>query len=54
MASKGGSILGSKEELACWFVTWSSGMIVGATAQEKFIVLSFRVKIQGLTLIGCG
>jgi hypothetical protein len=32
-------------------MTWSSGMIVGATAYEKFIVLSFRVKIQSLALI---
>jgi hypothetical protein len=28
-------------------------MKVGATAQVKFRVLSFRVKIRGLTLIGC-
>jgi hypothetical protein len=26
---------------------------VGATAQEKFRVLSLRVKIQGLILTGC-
>ena len=32
---------------------WSSGMRVGATAQEKFKILPFRVKIQGLALIGC-
>jgi hypothetical protein len=25
----------------------------GATAQEKFIVVSFRVKLQGMGLIGC-
>jgi hypothetical protein len=48
-----GSSLGSDEELAWCFMTWSSGMVVGATAQEKFIVLSFRVKIQDLALIGC-
>jgi hypothetical protein len=27
-------------------------MLVEATAHEKFIVLSFRMKIQGLALIG--
>jgi hypothetical protein len=43
-----GLSLGSEEELAWCFITWSSCLIVGA---EKFIVLSVRVKIQGLTLI---
>jgi hypothetical protein len=28
-------------------------MQIRVTAQEKFIVLSFRMKIQGLPLIGC-
>jgi D-ribose pyranose/furanose isomerase RbsD len=32
---------------------WSNGMRVGATAHEKFKILPFRVKIQGLVLIGC-
>jgi hypothetical protein len=32
---------------------WSNDMRVGATAQEKFKILPFRVKIQGLALIGC-
>jgi hypothetical protein len=50
--SNGGSSLGGDEELAWWFVPWSSGMLVEATAQEKFIVLPFRVKIQGLALTG--
>jgi hypothetical protein len=40
-------------ELAWSFVTANSDMFVGATAQEKFRVLYFRVKIQGLALIGC-
>jgi hypothetical protein len=40
-------------ELAWSFVTSNSDLFVGATAQEKFRVLSFRVKIQGLALIGC-
>jgi hypothetical protein len=47
------SELDGEVELAWSFVTSNSDMFVGATAQEKFRVLSFRVKIQGLTLIGC-
>jgi hypothetical protein len=34
-------------------VTSNSDLFVGATAQEKFRVLSFGVKIQDLALIGC-
>jgi hypothetical protein len=41
------------EELAWWLVTWSSSMQVRATTHEKFKVLHFKVKIQGLALIGC-
>jgi hypothetical protein len=52
-SSNGGLFLCGDEELARCFVTWSSSMQVGATAQEKFKVLSFRMKIQGLALIGC-
>jgi hypothetical protein len=51
--NSGGSSLGSDEELAWWFMTWSSGMLVGATAQEKCVVLSFWVKIEGLASICC-
>jgi hypothetical protein len=51
--SKGGLGLGGDAELTWRFVNWSSDMQVGATANEKFIVLSFRVKIQGLFLIVC-
>jgi hypothetical protein len=47
------SELDGEVELAWSFVTSNSDLFVGATAHEKFIVLSFRVKIQGLILIGC-
>jgi hypothetical protein len=47
------SELDGEAELAWSFVTSNSDLFVGATAQEKFRVLSFRVKIQGLALIGC-
>jgi hypothetical protein len=47
------SELDGEVELAWSFVTANSDMFVGVTAQEKFRVLSFRVKIQGLALIGC-
>jgi hypothetical protein len=52
-SSNHGLCLRGDEELARCFVTWSSSMQVGATAQERFKGLSFRVKIQGLALIGC-
>jgi hypothetical protein len=52
-ASNGGFYLCGDEELARCSMTSSSGMQVGATAQEKSKVLSFRMKIQGLALIGC-
>jgi hypothetical protein len=45
--------LGGEVELAWSFVTSNIDLYVGATAQEKFRVLSFRVKIQGLALTGC-
>ena len=41
------------EELAWSFGFRSIGMFVGVTTQVKFKVLPFRVKIQGLALIGC-
>ena len=41
------------EELASSCRRRSNGMLVGATSQVKFKVLPFRVKIQGLALIGC-
>jgi hypothetical protein len=44
--SNGGSSLGGTEELAYWFVTWSSGMQVGATTKEKFIVFLLGWKSQ--------
>jgi hypothetical protein len=47
------SSLHGEEELAWCFMTWSSRLNVGAAAQEKFIVLSFRLKIQGMALIDC-
>jgi hypothetical protein len=52
-ASNGGFCLCGDEELARCSMTSSSGMQVGATAQEKSKVLFFRMKIQGLALIGC-
>ena len=52
-ASNGGSNLSRDEELAWCFMTWSSGMYVGATTYVKSEVLPFRMKIQGLALIGC-
>jgi hypothetical protein len=45
--------LGGEVELAWCFVTSNSDLYAGATAQEKFRVLSFTVKIQGVALIGC-
>jgi hypothetical protein len=47
------SVLGGEVELAWSFKTSNNDLYVGANAQEKFRVLSFRVKIQGLALIGC-
>jgi hypothetical protein len=47
------SELDGEVELAWSLVTLNSDLFVGATAQKKFGVLSFRVKIQGLALIGC-
>jgi hypothetical protein len=44
---------GGEMELAWIFVISDNVLYVGAIAQEKFGVLSFRVKIQGLALIGC-
>jgi hypothetical protein len=41
-SNNGGSSLGGEEELAWCFMTWSSGMRVGAIAQEKFKALPFR------------
>jgi hypothetical protein len=49
----GGSNICSDEELALCFVICASSTQVGATRQVKFNVLTFRVKIEGLTLIGC-
>jgi hypothetical protein len=46
------SNLGGEVELAWSFVTSNNDLYVGATTQEKFRVLSFRVKIQNLALIG--
>ena len=40
--SNGGLSLCDDEELARCFVTWSSGMYVGATAQEKSLSLIFQ------------
>jgi hypothetical protein len=51
--SNGGSSLCDDEEFAWCFRIRSSSMQVGATTQEKLTVLPFRVKIQGLALIGC-
>jgi hypothetical protein len=39
-------------ELASCFVTSNIDLYVRTTAHEKFSILSFRVKIQGLILIG--
>jgi hypothetical protein len=50
---KGGSNLGGDDELTWCFMNWISDMQLCAIAKEKFIVLLFIVKIQGLTLIGC-
>jgi hypothetical protein len=47
------SDLGCEVKLAWSFVTSNNDLYVGAAAQEKFRVLSFRVKIQSLSLIGC-
>ena len=49
--SNGGSKLCGDDELSWCFGTCSSGMEVGVTTQEKFNVLPFRVKIQGMALI---
>jgi hypothetical protein len=51
--SNGAFCLCGDEELARCSMTWSSSMQVGVTAREKSTVLSFRMKIQGLALIGC-
>jgi hypothetical protein len=51
--SKGGLSLSGDEEFAWWFMIHSSSMQVGAATWEKFKVLPFRMKIQGLTLISC-
>jgi hypothetical protein len=51
--SNGAFYLCGDEELTRCSISWSSSMQVGATAQEKSTVLSFRMKIQGLALIGC-
>jgi hypothetical protein len=50
---KGDSSLTVDELAWCSVFRSSSSMKVGVVAQVKFIVLSFRVKIQGLALIGC-
>jgi hypothetical protein len=49
----GGSSLCVEVELASWFATRSSGIISGGDNIGKFEVLSFRVEIQDLALIGC-
>jgi hypothetical protein len=42
------SDLGGEVELAWSFMTSNSDLYVGATAQEKFRVLSLKAKVQGL------
>jgi hypothetical protein len=44
---------GGEVELAWCFLTSNIGLYVGAAAHEKFRALSFKVKNQGLALIGC-
>jgi hypothetical protein len=40
--------------LSIFFKRYLSGLMqLGAAAHAKFRVLSFKVKIQGLALIGC-
>ena len=51
--AKGGSSLRAVEGLAWCSGLRNSSMQVGATTLVKFRVLPFRVKIQGLALIGC-
>jgi hypothetical protein len=49
----GGSRLCVDGELYWHFGIHSSDMRVGTSPQEKFNILPFRVKIQGLALTGC-
>jgi hypothetical protein len=48
-----GSSLCDKVEFAWCFRICGGSWQVGATTHENFTVLPFKIKIQGLTLIGC-
>jgi hypothetical protein len=53
MTSNGILSLYSNDELAWCFMTRINGIGKWVTTHEKFKVLPYRVKIQGLALIGC-